>query len=81
MEPGSPSRTAWAAAAHRALRVTEIGGPWVTYFDPAALADRLKSVGLPHIEDLGTRELLARYFRGMTGAPPERGGHVAHARN
>jgi methyltransferase (TIGR00027 family) len=64
----------------RAARVAEIGEPWVTYFDPVVLAGRLQSVGLPHIEDLGTRELSARYLRGMIGPGPERGGHVVHAR-
>jgi methyltransferase (TIGR00027 family) len=64
----------------RAKRVAELGEPWVTYFDPSVLAERLNGVGFSHIEDLGPLELAMRYLRGTTGAPPSRGGRVVHAR-
>jgi methyltransferase (TIGR00027 family) len=64
----------------RAKRVAELGEPWVTYFDPGALAERLKGVGLPQVEDLATRDLTERYGRGPTDVAPSRGGRVVHAR-
>jgi methyltransferase (TIGR00027 family) len=65
----------------RAARVAEIGEAWVSYFDPAVLAERLTGFGLPHIEDLGPREMVMRFLQGTTGPGPDRGGHVVHAWN
>jgi methyltransferase (TIGR00027 family) len=63
----------------RAARVAALGEAFMTYFEPYVLAEKLKSAGLPHIEDLGPRDLIGRYLRGTTGVPAERGGHVVHA--
>jgi len=62
----------------RAARVAEIGEPWINYFDPPALHSRLTSMGFRYIEDLGPREIAARYFPGAT-VVRDRGGHVVHA--
>jgi len=35
-----------------AQRVAALGEPWLTFFDPAALADELKSLGYQEIQDL-----------------------------
>ena len=47
-----------------AARVAAAGEPWVTTFDPPALAERLRSLGFGTIEDAGGDELNARYFAG-----------------
>ena len=49
-----------------AERVAAAGEPWVTGFEPATLADDLRRLGLPTIEDLGQAEINARYFSGRT---------------
>jgi len=135
MEAGKPSRTALAAAAHRAAFFTWLGvvpdltreaifitlrtiagfpsgshvvldyadppetldaktrayhdrrstlvealrEPWKSYFEPAELHVELRHSGFTKIEDLGLREIRARFFPQVTTAAPERGGHVLHA--
>jgi methyltransferase (TIGR00027 family) len=49
-----------------AERVATAGEPWVTGFEPAALADDLRRLGLSTIEDLGQVEINSRYFSGRT---------------
>jgi methyltransferase (TIGR00027 family) len=58
-----------------------LGEPWISGFDPAALADDLRAVGLELIEDLGSHRLRERYCAGRTdGLAPGTAGHVARAR-
>ncbi len=45
-------------------RVESAGEPFVTFFDPKTLAERLKRIGFRSVEDLGTDEINARYFKG-----------------
>jgi O-methyltransferase involved in polyketide biosynthesis len=45
----------WSAAA---------GEPWLSNFDPAALAGELRELGFGQVEDLGQAEINARYFAG-----------------
>ncbi len=54
--------------AMRALmsRVAKAGEPFVTFFDPAALATRLQGIGFHGIQDLGADEINARYFAGRS---------------
>jgi O-methyltransferase involved in polyketide biosynthesis len=69
-------------AAHeaRAARVAELGEPFLSYFEPAGLHDRLRALGFGEIEDLNLPKLAARF--GFTSGHdlPERGGHVLRAR-
>jgi methyltransferase (TIGR00027 family) len=44
-------------------RVAAAGEPFVTFFEPAALAARLRGMGFKSVEDLGADEINARYFR------------------
>jgi methyltransferase (TIGR00027 family) len=44
-------------------RVARAGEPFVTFFDSAVLAERLRGMGFRAIEDLGGDELNARYFK------------------
>lgn len=47
----------------RALRVMEIGEPWLTYFEPAELAAALRHAGFGLVRDLDPHAANARYFR------------------
>ena len=60
----------------RAERVQTIGEAWVTYFDAGPLHSGLRKIGFSDIEDLGPREIAARYFPSRASSAPERGGHV-----
>jgi methyltransferase (TIGR00027 family) len=68
-------------AFHEALeaRVAASGEAFRSAFNAAALRDKLQALGFTEIEDLGPREIAARYFPERTGAPPENGGHVLRA--
>jgi methyltransferase (TIGR00027 family) len=44
-------------------RVAAAGEPFVTFFEPTALAERLRGMGFHSIEDLGADEINARYFK------------------
>ena len=68
-----------AAHDERARRVAALGEAWESYFEPAALHARLGALGLGDIEDLGLRQIAARYFPGAAARAPERGGHVVRA--
>jgi methyltransferase (TIGR00027 family) len=45
-------------------RVESAGEPFVTVFEPKALAERLIRIGFRSVEDLGSDEINARYFEG-----------------
>lgn len=47
-----------------AKRVEAAGEPFRTFFEPKALAERLKRIGFRTVEDLGADEINARYFQG-----------------
>ena len=50
--------------AKHANSVAKVGEPWISHFDPAALAGELTALGYSHAESLGSTELNARYFAG-----------------
>ena len=74
--PGTLSPEARAVFEERAARVTELGEPWVTFFEPAELHAGLLAAGFTRIDDLGPREIAARFFPSRAGDAPERGGHI-----
>lgn len=43
-----------------------IGEPWITYFDPAALAHELRGMGFAQVEDVGPEAATDRYFKDRT---------------
>ncbi|MGC2331083.1 MAG: SAM-dependent methyltransferase, partial [Candidatus Acidiferrales bacterium] len=47
-------------------RVESAGEPFVTFFEPEALAERLVRIGFRSLEDLGAEEINARYFKGRS---------------
>ena len=53
-----------------------IGEAWLTYFDSQELHVNLLSPGFADMEDLGPREIAARYFPTYAAQAPEKGGHV-----
>jgi len=68
-----------AAQARRAERVAATREPWITYFAADELAGELKGRGFTEIEDLGPREIAARYFDGPV-SDRTKGGHLMRAR-
>ncbi|MBI5583254.1 MAG: class I SAM-dependent methyltransferase [Deltaproteobacteria bacterium] len=52
-------------AAHERLarRTAEYGEPWITYFEPQALAQELRQKGFMQMEDLDSEEANRRYFK------------------
>lgn len=62
-----------------AARAAGIGEPWVTFFEPEELHARLRAFGLIPIEDLGPREMAARFMPSRVASSPERGGHILRA--
>ena len=47
-------------------RVKKAGEPFRGFFEPEALAAKVREMGYSHIEDLGSAEIDARYFSGRT---------------
>jgi methyltransferase (TIGR00027 family) len=72
--------TSRAAFARRSERVAALGEPWISLFEPAELAERLRGLGFDGIEDLGSAEIAARYFGAPPGTAGGGGGHFVHAR-
>ncbi len=48
----------------RARRMSAIGEPWLTYFDPPSLASDLRQMGFRQVEDFGPEAANERYFKG-----------------
>ena len=63
----------------RAAHADSLHEPWVSTFDPPILHTKMKILGFAEIEDLGPREIRARYFPGATGPGRDRGGHILRA--
>jgi methyltransferase (TIGR00027 family) len=51
-----------ASRAQRAQRVASVEEPWISYFEPGALAHDLASLGFSQANDFGAREANQRYF-------------------
>jgi len=62
-----------------AERVASLGEAWVSHFEPETLRAKLTDLGFSQIEDLGPRQISARYFAGRPGSPRDRGGHILRA--
>lgn len=68
-------------AAHEALAasVATAGEPFRGYLETEALGEELRALGFATIEDLGPREITARFFPGAPSPGRSRGGHVVWA--
>jgi hypothetical protein len=51
----------------------------VTFFEEDELRTKLEALGFAEVEDLGPRQIAARYFPSRADAAPEKGGHVVRA--
>lgn len=60
-------------------RVAALGEPFRSYFDPPEMTSLLKSKGFGEVEDLGPREIGARFFQRRISAS-RAGGHLVWAR-
>ena len=67
-----------AALRARDARMAALGEPWLTRFEPEALAQDLRGLGFDQIEDLGPGEI-ARRFYGFS-RPDGPGAHLIDAR-
>lgn len=63
----------------RAAYLAGLGEAWLSYFEPHELDARLTGLGFREIEDLGPRQIAARYFPGWANPARDRGGHVIRA--
>jgi methyltransferase (TIGR00027 family) len=64
--PSSLTGPARAALSAMAARAAELGEPWLTFFEPDALAGELERLGLGRVEDVGPEQAVERYFRGRS---------------
>jgi methyltransferase (TIGR00027 family) len=71
-------RSAHESAANR---VAALGEPWITYWDPSALAVELRQIGFREVEDIGPQEANQRYFKDRSDGLQLRGSsHLIKAR-
>jgi methyltransferase (TIGR00027 family) len=57
------------------------GEPWLSSFEPARLAERVKGLGFAHVQDFSPEEANARYFAGrIDGLQVRQGVHLMKAR-
>lgn len=75
------TRTPAARAYHdvAARYVKAHGEAWLSYFQADNLRANLTALGFSEIEDLGPREIAARYFPLRLSSVPNKGGHVLYA--
>ena len=78
--PESRDEPARSMLLERARQLAEKGEPWISFFDPAALAADLRETGFDEIEDLPGGEMAIRYFGAMQGTKSSSGSHVLRAR-
>jgi methyltransferase (TIGR00027 family) len=58
-----------------------MGEPWLTYFEPAELEQKLRGMGFDPVTFLSPQEAAVRYFSaGPEGLPPPRRGTIVSAR-
>lgn len=77
--PGTLSPEARAFHEKRAARVKAVGETWISYFDANELRTKLAALGFCEVEDLGPRQIAARYFPHQVITLPEKGGHIVRA--
>jgi methyltransferase (TIGR00027 family) len=69
-----------SAHQRRAAKIEAAGEPWVSGFEPRSLINALSQLGYGHIEDLGPREINARFYDGRADRLRVRAGRVVRAR-
>ncbi|MDX8482239.1 SAM-dependent methyltransferase [Mesorhizobium sp. VK24D] len=69
-----------AALAFYAARVASVGEPWISFFDPDALATSLNDLGFDEVEDLESSAIAARFSSAPNAGRSNSGGHLLRAR-
>jgi len=77
--PDSLSPEGRAYHDEHATRVAEMGEAWRSYFEAEELRARLTTLGFAEVEDLGPRQIAARYFPSEGLSLPDKGGHILRA--
>ncbi len=77
--PSSLSAIRQAGRAAAAAYVAKLGEPWITFFEPAELADRLRKTGFSQTTLIGQREAQSLYFQGRTDGFRAAGSHLVAA--
>ena len=75
----SRSETDRVRLTERISRAESLGEPWISFFDPREMHEKLAGFGFRDVEDLGRREIAERYFGLSREAPPGGGPHVLRA--
>lgn len=57
-----------------AARVANLGEPWITFFEPAALHAKLRELGFTAFDEIGRAEIAERYLGIKLPSEPQRGG-------
>jgi methyltransferase (TIGR00027 family) len=78
--PESREEPARTMLLERARKLAEKGEPWISFFNPGALAADLGKTGFDEIEDFSGGDLAIRYFDAPSGTKNNAGGHVLRAR-
>ena len=64
----------------RAARVAAIGEAWISFFEPAPLAERMRALGFSEVEDSLSGPIVAGYMPEANVEERTRGGHIIWAR-
>jgi methyltransferase (TIGR00027 family) len=78
--PENRSQFESALSAALSKHVADVGEPFVSYFEPAAMEAKLRGVGFSVVEFLAVDDAKARYFQSTSLPPPRRTGIVAAIR-
>jgi methyltransferase (TIGR00027 family) len=78
--PENKSLLATAANAALSKHVAELGEPFISYFEPAAMQTKLLRSGFSSVEFLSAADAQSRYFQDSTLLPPRRTGIVTAIR-
>ncbi|MEJ0045438.1 MAG: SAM-dependent methyltransferase [Rhodospirillales bacterium] len=65
----------------RAARVAAMGEAWISFFEPAPLAERLRGLGFVEIRDFLSGPIIAEYLPEFAVTERARGGHILWARS
>ena len=77
--PDSLSPEMRASHDRRAAHVADLGEAFKSCFEPDPLRAKLTDLGFSEVEDLGPRQIAARYFPGRGISASDRGGHILRA--
>ena len=80
--PAASSEEVRQLETERTERLKKVNEPSVSRFEPAGIAEVLRSHGFRAIEDIAFQEIASRYGRAVEGLPPGHlGVHVVHAKH